>query len=117
MRSRYGKGLIAAVEKGLDDDRPIPALAKKSGSSRDPRLTGKKAEALFLKLKDWRNAQCAREGDIAPVAISNNRLLKHIAQRVPKSMDELATMPEIRQWQIKDYGELLLNVVKDSKAD
>jgi ribonuclease D len=117
MRSRYGKGLIAAVEKGLDDDRPIPAAPKKTGTSRDPRLTGKKAEALFLKLKDWRNAQCAREGDIAPVSISNNRLLKHIAQRVPKSLDELATMPEIRQWQIKDYGQLLLNVVKSSLTE
>lgn len=117
MRNRYGKGLLKAIEKGLDDDRPIPAAPKKTGTSKDPKLTGKKAEALFLKLKEWRNAECTREGDIAPVAISNNRLLKHIAQRVPKSIDELATMPEIRHWQIKDYGEQLLKVVKNSQHD
>ena len=117
MRNRYGKGLLKAIEKGLDDDRPIPAAPKKTGTSKDPRLTGKKAEALFLKLKEWRNAECTREGDIAPVAISNNRLLKHIAQRVPKSIDELATMPEIRNWQVKDYGEQLLQVVKNSQRD
>jgi ribonuclease D len=61
-------------------------------------------------LRDWRNA-LVNERNLSPVVVVSNTQLKEIARAAPSTMEELAAVPGLRNWQIKTYGEAILGVV------
>ncbi len=111
MARRYGSDLIDAVERGLEDDRGIPEPQKKVRAGTRPRHGARETDRLLLILKDWRQ-RLTRKG-IPLVMIANNTQLKAIAGYRPETPEELGGMVEIRQWQVRRYGEQLLGVVSD----
>ena len=109
MIRRHGSSLLKAVAEGMADERPIPDVPRPQ-RSRTVR-SGPGIDRYLLPLKEWRNARVERTG-VAPVAVANNTLLKEISRLVPADMDALAQVPGIRRWQVADFGEELLTVVK-----
>ena len=114
MVQRHGESLLKAIAAGTIDERPIPKppVNKKSRAQRG----GPGVDRFFGPLKDWRNARVERLG-LAPVAVANNTLLKEIARMAPKDLEALATVPGIRKWQIRDFGEEVLSLVADIDAN
>lgn len=109
MHRKHGEALLRCVAEGLADERPLPS--KEAPARRDRRGdSGPAIERLLGPLKEWRN-RVVDHRRLAPVVVANNNLLKEIARLTPSTLDELAAVPGIRRWQVKDFGEELLQVV------
>ena len=67
-------------------------------------------DRLLGPLRDWRNAVVS-EKNLSPVVVASNQLLKEIARAAPNDLDELQEVPGIRQWQVRTYGQDLLQIV------
>ena len=111
MRRRFGQGIIKAINAGLADKRPIPTPQPKTKANKLIKLKSKRAETTFEALRDWRNDLIQTEGNINPVAVASNSVLRWIAQSQPKNLSELSQVPNIRAWQVKDYGEQILKLL------
>lgn len=101
---RYGPALLDAVAAGKLDDTPLPKAPKKEG-----RRFSREDDALFRRLRDWRNAQAGTEG-VEPAMVMNNQLLQEISAARPASADAVARVPGIRKWQQRRYA---VQVVKE----
>ena len=67
-------------------------------------------ERIFNALKSWRNETVKRQ-KLAPVVVASNDLLRGISRLAPMSVDDLAQVPGIRQWQIGSFGEAIVEIV------
>lgn len=111
MKDRFGTKLVEAVQLGLEDDFEIPAVSRRSRSTRGPRLSGRAAEKAYGALKLWRNELVASSDRHVPATVASNAVLKAIAQRRPTTIEELAAIRDVRRWQVQDFGETILEVV------
>ncbi len=113
---RYGDGLVEAVMKGKADEREIPKPTSKQRRKR-PKGNGGGAsiDRLLGPLKEWRN-QVVQQEQLNPVVVANNTLLKEIARAAPEDLEALTAVPGIRKWQVREYGEALVGVVKNQDA-
>jgi ribonuclease D len=116
LRRRHGKALLQVVEEGLADDGPLPdADRRKVKTAARPktrlrtRLRGRQADRVMADLKQWRIEVLARDPSLNPYTVMSNSTLKWIAAMRPRDLDELAAVPEVRRWQVRDYGEELLD--------
>jgi len=62
-------------------------------------------------LKEWRNQLVAGTEDLNPMAVAANGTLKNIARLRPVTLEELAAIPDVRQWQVESYGPQILEVL------
>jgi ribonuclease D len=103
---RRGRDLLAAVKRGLelpDSELPRP--------TRTPRRAPDLAyEARLERLKIARNL-LAKQYDLPPGVVCPNGTLEAIARVDPKTPQELAGVPELRRWQLREFGGELLGVV------
>ena len=108
MVRRHGDALLTAVQAGIEDTREIPKrpVSKKAR----PQRGGPGVDKYLGPLKEWRNARVKRLG-VSPVAVANNALLKEVARLAPVSIEALGDVPGIRTWQVRDFGEELLEIV------
>lgn len=117
MKRRYGKGIVEAVLDGLDDDSPIPPMPKpkpnRGPKGPRPRLTGRNAERAHEALKTWRNKLVKSHAGYTPVTVASNTVLKRIAGARPYDLDELRAVPDVRNWQVDDFGDEILAVLND----
>lgn len=114
MKKRYGAGMIEAVERGLADERPIPRPKRKKPTKKKgppSRLSGKAAETTMAALKEWRNELTSRDDLYTPLTTASNSVLKEIARVRPTTLDELQAIPDVRRWQVIDYGETILDIL------
>ena len=100
---RRGREILAAVQRGLDvpeDELPRP--------TRTPRRAPDLAyEARLERLKAARNLLAVR-CDLPPGVVCPNGNLEAIARVDPRTADELAGVPELRRWQVREFGGELL---------
>ncbi len=106
---RAGKAILAAIERGQkvsDDDLP-----------KTKRTPKPKADPSFVqrleRLKVARNA-VAQRLDLDPGVVCPNGTLETIAGRAPSTLDELRQLEAVRQWQVVEFGENLLEAVTKS---
>ena len=113
MKRRYGQGLLNAIEEGLSDEAVPKAPPKKAKKPKGPkpRLRGRQAERAFSELKSWRNATIQKH-KLSPFTTASNGVLQAIATRRPRSLDELAALPQVRNWQVADFGEQILDILE-----
>jgi ribonuclease D len=111
---RHGVRLAETVVAGLADETPIPQGPARDTTKPAPggMLRGRDAERLLNRLKEWRNEMVSRD-NAAPITIAANGLLKEITRRAPRTLDELASVPEIREWQIAAHGPALIAIVNE----
>lgn len=104
---RRGREILAAVKRGLElPDRDLPRI------ERQPRRPFDQAfEARLERLKTARN-RLAVELDLAPGVLCPNGTLEAIARTEPGTLEALATIPELRRWQVREIGEQLLTAAR-----
>lgn len=113
---RHGSRLAETIVAGLADETPLPVPAAREPSTKDngggAALRGRDAERLLTRLKEWRNEIVARD-NVAPITIAANGLLKEITRRAPRTLEQLAAVPEIRDWQLEEHGPALVRLVNE----
>jgi len=109
---RYGPRILDAVAAGLVSDRPLPVPKRGEGGRRPTR----EDDALFRRLKDWRNAAAEAEG-VEPAMVVSNLILQEVSTRRPAAPADLEAIPAIRRWQLARYTDALLGVVKAFGAE
>ena len=100
---RRGNEILAAIARGLAlPDRDLPRVERQQRRVPDPAF-----EARVEALKRRRNA-LAEELQLAPGVLCPNGTLEAIARAEPSTLADMATIPELRRWQIKVLGPALL---------
>ncbi|MCB9777983.1 MAG: ribonuclease D [Alphaproteobacteria bacterium] len=105
---RHGEALLQAVAAGLADERPLPELTR--APKKKPRR-GPTNDQLMASLRTWRNELTEREG-LSPVVVASNELLKDIAAAEPATLEELAEVRGVRDWQVEQYGPDIVAMVQ-----
>lgn len=110
---RHGARLAEVVAAGLADTTPLPeAAAREPGPPSHSALRGREAEVLMNRLKEWRNEIVSRD-NVAPITVAANGILKEITRRAPRTLEELALVPDIRTWQVEAHGAELVRIVNE----
>lgn len=105
---RYGREILGAVHRGLSlPERELPRVERAPRRPPDPAF-----EARLERLKTVRNELAARY-DLAPGVLCPNGTLEAIARLAPRTREELASIPELRRWQLAELGEDLLHAVEE----
>lgn len=100
---RRGPELLAAIERGLKvPPAEIPRPDRGVRVRPDPALMER-----LERLKNARNAAATRL-DLAPGVLCPNGTLERVAKADPRSLEDLAAVPELRRWQRNVMGEDLL---------
>jgi ribonuclease D len=108
---RRGHEILAAVRRGLEiPEGDLPRIERTPRRPFDPAF-----EARLERLKAARN-RLATELDLAPGVLCPNGTLEAIARTNPASLEALATLPELRRWQLREIGEQLLAAAKEPAA-
>jgi ribonuclease D len=103
---RRGRELLAAVERGLGvPENELPRFTPGRRWDRDQSI-----DEATERLRLERNKK-AEELGLDPGFLISRALLEEIARRKPTTVEELAAVPDVRQWQIEALGlELLAGV-------
>jgi len=103
---RYTNSLLQAISRGLDlPEAELPLYPRGERRERDPRV-----EQRMKRLKIWReNTAAALELD--PGVLINNTTLEELARKSPESAQELEGLSLLKNWQRKELGEGLLQVL------
>jgi ribonuclease D len=113
---KYGKELLATIRAGEKQrlswaDRPRSAGHSNGEPNGRPPAS---VQARFDALRSWRNATAEAHG-VEPDIVLTNQLLWDVAQRNPQNRGELAGDGLLARWQIDDYGDAILRVLKASR--
>jgi ribonuclease D len=104
---RRGREILAAVRRGLEvPERDLPRVERGPRRAYDPAF-----EARLERLKSARN-RLAVELDLQPGVLCPNGTLEAIARVNPASPEELARLPELRRWQVREIGAALFEVLQ-----
>lgn len=108
----YGNLIIKAVDESLKIPKnELPYYPKKK--SKTLRIADQKRIKL---LKTWKE-QKAEELKIDPALVSSKSLLTAIAVSNPKAQKDLEKIKEMKNWQIKEFGEDILYVLNKEYHD
>lgn len=104
---RYAAAVLQAVRRALDMPASrLPAYPRGRRHRPDPQK-----KARLARLKDWRQERAARL-ELDPGLVCNNALLDAIAGADPKDLSGLKSIPRIRDWQMKAFGQELIDVLQ-----
>jgi ribonuclease D len=107
---RRGRQILAAIQRGLAiPERDLPRIDPPVRRPTDPAY-----EARLVRLKSARN-QLALALSMAPGVLCPNGTLEAIARAQPGSLEEMARLPELRRWQIRELGPELLKAIQPGK--
>ena len=108
---RRGRDILAAVRRGLAvPDGELPRIERPPRRAYDPAF-----EARVERLKGVRN-QLAVRFDLAPGVLCPNGTLEAIARANPETLEQLAAVPDLRRWQLREFGPELLAAVAEPAA-
>lgn len=99
MMERAGHEVLSAVQRGLAvPEAQLPRFPKSTRWEKDPEFDDK-----FGRLKAVRD-DAARRLDLDPGVLGSRERLESVARLVPRSVEDLATIPELRRWQVAEMG-------------
>lgn len=102
---RYGKQLLATIEKGKK--MPPPSYPKRSKRPPDAVID------RYERLHTWRKQRARKRGVESDVIISRDALW-NIARGNPHTTQALAKIDLVGEWRCQIYGEEILNILKRS---
>jgi ribonuclease D len=106
MVQRYGRDIMAAVQRGLDLPKDEwPRITKPKRWQRDDDF-----EDRVKRLKQMRD-KLTTEHDLRMGIVASNQLLADMARILPGDLDALAALPGIRRYQVKHFGGDLLKAL------
>jgi ribonuclease D len=108
---RFGREVLGAVERGAKRGHgPIP---KKLNENAPPRRRLDRAtERRLESLKRWRAGR-ARELELDPGVLCPNAMLESIAWHRPPDGAALATVPGVKGWFAREFGDEVARVVAE----
>lgn len=110
MLERAGHEVLAAVQRGLAvPDAQLPRFPKSARWEKDPEFDDKVG-----RLKAVRD-DAARRLDLDPGVLGSRERLEAVARLVPRSVEELAAIPELRRWQVVEMGEAFVKALHGFK--
>ena len=101
---RYGAALLEAIARGRKDPFPTPPHRPQL----DPEISQR-----YETLRAWRRQIAAQRG-VEPDVIVNNAVLMEIAQRWPRTLDQLPNVPWFGPWRLQTYGPEILKTISRS---
>ncbi len=115
-----------AVLKGeqavrLRESVSAPATAKARRDKPAPKVSAAPAsldeggQARFAALKAWR-AEVARKHGVSPFVIFHDATLAAMAERCPRTLDELVSISGIGVKKLDKYGNAVLQICNDAKS-
>ena len=105
--SRYGSVISRAINKAL----AVPENCLLKYPYRQTPRVKPSARKRIRQLRQWREDK-AKTLQFNPAMICNKTLMSIIAHENPKTITELRTIEEIKDWQFQTFGEELLNALK-----
>lgn len=98
---RYGAALLDAVARGRKDPPPVP-----------PERHTQHPDVIlrYEKLRAWRKETAAHR-NVEPDVIVSNAILMELAQRRPRTIEQLPTLPWFGPWRQRTYGPALIAVL------
>lgn len=100
---KYAHDILGAMHRGMETPKEQwPRLEKPKRYPREPEL-----EERVKRLKEARD-KMAIAHDLRPGIIAANQLLMDIARADPHDAQELALVPGLRSYQVKEFGPSLL---------
>lgn len=113
---RYGRELLASIRQG--ETNPLTWGARvRSNHGTTGRLNGRPSTACqerFEALRAWRNT-CADVRGVEPDMVLTNQDLWAVACRNPGCLADLTTDGLLARWQVEEFGDDLLAVVRRSR--
>jgi len=100
---RYGRRLIKVIESAMHD--PVPKRPKTRNRHLPDRIV-----ARYERLHNWRKDKAKRRGVESDVIISRQAMWK-LAEKNPKSVQQLASLEILGPWRCETYGKELLKVL------
>jgi len=100
---RYGRYILRAIRRGARAQPPEPPPPP-------PRHSETELER-FQALRTWRNQVATRRGVDADVVVSNT-VLWALAERNPRSIEDLNDIEELGPWKREVYGQEILKVLE-----
>jgi ribonuclease D len=105
-----GMDIVGAVERGLSvPETDLPRFPRSQRWERDPDF-----DDVVARLKTVRDAAAMRL-DLDPGVLCGRERLETIARRRPRTIEDLAAVPDIRRWQVAQLGEEFIRAL-DSGA-
>lgn len=106
QRRQYGHAILQAIARG--EQRPVilPANGRHGTGNNFDHLT----EAVFERLRAWRNQRAEEEG-IPLSVLMPNRLLRRIAEGRPSNLEALRTLADMSDFILAKYGAELLHLI------
>ena len=103
---RHGGEILAAITRGLEvPEGELPRFPPARRWERDPEL-----EARAERLKNVRTARAA-ELELDPGFLMSRAVMEEVARRMPRTLEQLAEVPEVRHWQVEAIGRDLLRAL------
>lgn len=84
---------------------------EKVEANKEKKLT-EAEEVLLSKLKEWRST-IAKEKGVPSYVVAKNEHLFEIIKKKPKTLQELKNINGIGEKKVKDYGEKILEILKN----
>jgi ribonuclease D len=104
--SMYGRQVLAAINSAIKiPAKDLPAYPRRKA----PRVPAAAAERV-KSLKQWRDRR-AKELSLDPALILTKSLISTLAVKWPQKSSDLSRIREIKQWQIREFGQDILEVL------
>ncbi len=111
MIERAAPDVLAGIERGLAvPESQLPRFPKAARWDKDPEFDDKVG-----RLKAVRDAAAVRL-DLDPGVLGSRERLESVARLVPRSVEELATLPDLRRWQIAEMGAAFVKALSGFKV-
>ena len=116
MVGRYGRGLLSAFRRG--SSQPLTWVERvRPNNDSSGETNGRPSaacQARFEALRAWRNASAESRG-VEPDIVLTNQTLWAVAYRNPRCHADLAGDGLLARWQVDEFGDDLLRVVRRAR--
>jgi ribonuclease D len=109
MLERAGADIVAAVIRGMEvPEAELPKFPRGQRWNKD-----RDFDDRVSRLKAVRDAAAARL-ELDPGVLCSRERLENVARNNAKTVDDLATVPDLRRWQIEEMGEGFIRALSAS---
>ena len=106
MIERAAPDVLAGVARGLAvPEAQLPRFPKSTRWEKDPEFDDK-----FGRLKAVRDAAAVRL-ELDPGVLGSRERLEAVARLVPRAVEDLAAIPDLRRWQVAEMGEAFVKAL------
>jgi ribonuclease D len=105
--SMYSAGVIAAIQDAMQVEQDNLPVYPRRRSPRVPLVVAGRVKAL----RNWRDEQVDRLV-LDPALICTKALMSTIAQQKPSRVSDLSAINEMKNWQKKEFGQDIVQVLK-----